>query len=68
MSHVTKVEPISVGAGECSSPILDGGTLPPERPLTLYLWTCTCGDACGYYLIEQHATSGALAHRLAHTV
>jgi len=66
-AHITKVEPITVGAGDTTQPILDASVLPEYRPLTLYVWTCTCGDACGFYLEHQHAMSGSLAHRLTHT-
>lgn len=62
-NHVTKIEEISLGQSEIRHPIMDA-ELPEARPLVLYVWSCSCGDACGYYLQRSHCERGAAWHRL----
>lgn len=73
MSHVTKIEEYVIDGSPRdwtsqrstrTAPVLDEASLPVERPLTLYVWSCSCGDACGYYLLRERAELGALTHRM----
>lgn len=68
MTHITKIEETTIGQGQpMPNPMIDSDALPVFRPLVLWVWTCSCGDGCGFYLERSGAEQGAVRHRLAHS-